>query len=388
MVLEKGTRKSSTKGRHIKQINPLAKGQSCLTCRQRKVRCTAEKPACKACLRTARFEGRDLSTVECVYGAITSARGARTRGKGKAKEVAENDPELSNELPVTESEPLMVKRTMADLLNGSMGGEAAASTSFGSASEAATSYQAPSLPLSLDPTPWNAWPSFSDSTNSTPMFDGNPHAYTSTPPLTYSSASSPSETVVSSPPTPSASPAPSSFVHSVPYYPNPPSAYASKPLSHSTAYPYPSPYPQAQAYAQPHASNYGNNFDPFRPQSNGYSRESSHLQQQFSHSSSYSQSTWAPPPPLPLSSSLPSQARSNFVFPQSTSTSLNRSTPYPTSSFSYPSTYPPLDQPTIIPSSSSSFPSLTLPPFLAPPAPTRGYPLMPRSDPFVEYPSR
>ncbi|GAA5897070.1 hypothetical protein JCM8208_006160 [Rhodotorula glutinis] len=60
-------RKSSTKGRHISQRDPLPKGASCQTCRTRKVRCDAGKPACRACLRTARFEGRDEASVVCCY---------------------------------------------------------------------------------------------------------------------------------------------------------------------------------------------------------------------------------------------------------------------------------------------------------------------------------
>ncbi|GAA5989592.1 hypothetical protein JCM10908_000546 [Rhodotorula pacifica] len=65
-------RQSNTKGKHIVQNNPLPKGQSCASCRLRKVRCDAGIPACKACLRTARFEGRDLSDVRCDYGQTSS----------------------------------------------------------------------------------------------------------------------------------------------------------------------------------------------------------------------------------------------------------------------------------------------------------------------------
>ncbi|GAA5851211.1 hypothetical protein JCM8547_004168 [Rhodosporidiobolus lusitaniae] len=80
-------RTSSTKGKHIVQVNPLPKGYSCSTCRQRKVRCSGERPACRACLRTARFEGRDLTQVVCHYDA-SKAKGG---GGGKKKAAAQKN---------------------------------------------------------------------------------------------------------------------------------------------------------------------------------------------------------------------------------------------------------------------------------------------------------
>ncbi|GAA5899315.1 hypothetical protein JCM6882_009310 [Rhodosporidiobolus microsporus] len=81
-------RSSSTKGKHITQVNPLAKGLACTVCRARKVRCSGEKPACRACLRTARFEGRDLSQVVCSYEGRAANLGAGGGGKGGKKKKA------------------------------------------------------------------------------------------------------------------------------------------------------------------------------------------------------------------------------------------------------------------------------------------------------------
>ncbi|GAA5927212.1 hypothetical protein JCM1841_004249 [Sporobolomyces salmonicolor] len=87
-------RTSSTKGRHIVQVNPLPKGQSCSTCRQRKVRCDAGKPACRACLRTARFEGRDFNTVVCQYDGKPCVRGAAKKRKVSPGRKASHDGEV------------------------------------------------------------------------------------------------------------------------------------------------------------------------------------------------------------------------------------------------------------------------------------------------------
>ncbi|SCZ99174.1 BZ3500_MvSof-1268-A1-R1_Chr3-1g05854 [Microbotryum saponariae] len=46
---------------------PLEKGQACITCKARKVKCDAKAPACTACLRTAAFEGRSADSVHCCY---------------------------------------------------------------------------------------------------------------------------------------------------------------------------------------------------------------------------------------------------------------------------------------------------------------------------------
>jgi len=52
----------SVTGRH-----PLPKGAACSTCKVRKVRCSGASPACDACTRTARFEGRNPALVICSY---------------------------------------------------------------------------------------------------------------------------------------------------------------------------------------------------------------------------------------------------------------------------------------------------------------------------------
>ncbi|GAA6023007.1 hypothetical protein JCM10207_002038 [Rhodosporidiobolus poonsookiae] len=47
--------------------NILQKGAACATCKARKVRCDAIKPACTACRRSARFRGEDPDLVCCSY---------------------------------------------------------------------------------------------------------------------------------------------------------------------------------------------------------------------------------------------------------------------------------------------------------------------------------
>ncbi|KAH8929524.1 hypothetical protein BT69DRAFT_175083 [Atractiella rhizophila] len=59
------TEKKRTRTRKV--INPLQRGLACETCRKRKVRCCASKPACTSCRRTAIVRGRDPSKVICVY---------------------------------------------------------------------------------------------------------------------------------------------------------------------------------------------------------------------------------------------------------------------------------------------------------------------------------
>ncbi|GAA5842577.1 hypothetical protein JCM9279_003625 [Rhodotorula babjevae] len=83
-------RKSSTKGRHIAQRDPLPKGASCQTCRARKVRCDAGKPACRACLRTARFEGRDEASVVCCYDKrpVVAKKAVKRTAASKAQQTA------------------------------------------------------------------------------------------------------------------------------------------------------------------------------------------------------------------------------------------------------------------------------------------------------------
>ncbi|KAH8917994.1 hypothetical protein BT69DRAFT_1338599 [Atractiella rhizophila] len=45
----------------------LSRNQACLKCRSRKVRCSAERPGCDACRRSAGARGEDPSLVRCVY---------------------------------------------------------------------------------------------------------------------------------------------------------------------------------------------------------------------------------------------------------------------------------------------------------------------------------
>ncbi|GAA5883545.1 hypothetical protein JCM16303_005479 [Sporobolomyces ruberrimus] len=227
------TKKSSTKGRHIKQINPLAKGKSCLTCRQRKVRCTAERPACQACLRTARYEGRDVKTIQCTYEDSKVVRSRKGKGKGTA--AAQGGSSTADEDEQTRKKN--IKGTMADLLNGESGGTHR------------------SLTRNLDrgavphPSRNNSWNSDWDPVEPAGGIRAFPptHDYTSTPTLSYSSASSPSDTAVSCPPSPSTASMPIPSMQSLPstsfspypfrlppMYAQPPPAMTSTPLPYPT----------------------------------------------------------------------------------------------------------------------------------------------------------
>ncbi|KAJ8295146.1 hypothetical protein OF846_002178 [Rhodotorula toruloides] len=86
-------RKSSTKGKSIVQKNPSAATQEDQV-RRRLPSVSQEDPfhsplgtlatACRACLRTARFEGKDLSTVVCQYDTKVGGGAEGKKGKGKA----------------------------------------------------------------------------------------------------------------------------------------------------------------------------------------------------------------------------------------------------------------------------------------------------------------
>ncbi|GAA5872799.1 hypothetical protein JCM8547_005706 [Rhodosporidiobolus lusitaniae] len=59
----------------------LAKGQSCSSCKARKVRCDAVRPACTACRRSAKFRGDDPDAVCCSY---SSEKRCATTAAGKS----------------------------------------------------------------------------------------------------------------------------------------------------------------------------------------------------------------------------------------------------------------------------------------------------------------
>ncbi|SCV68251.1 BQ2448_372 [Microbotryum intermedium] len=46
---------------------PLAKGLACRRCKARKTRCSGERPACVACIRSARFKRLQTDNIVCVY---------------------------------------------------------------------------------------------------------------------------------------------------------------------------------------------------------------------------------------------------------------------------------------------------------------------------------
>ncbi|GAA5999097.1 hypothetical protein JCM5350_005470 [Sporobolomyces pararoseus] len=372
MTADHGKRKSSTKGRHIKQINPLAKGKSCLTCRQRKVRCTAERPACQACLRTARFEGRDLSTVQCAYNDNPTLRGRRGQRR-ETKEPAEG-------ITTTEasgSDQSAAKGTMSDLLNGTSYSEAAGGTSYAPLPSTTSFLQQSSQANPVSNVPWNAWSSTNATTSAATTEDAILPPFSTTPPLIHSTASSPTETTFSCPPTPTASPAPTSIVQTVssnpayvPYFHQQPSisshnAYYSNP---SSTLPYPYPYATAPDYS--------NNFIPMRNSTNDPSKFPSYQQQPqysthpsipWSNPHPYASSVYPPPPP-------PQQfSPSSFSLSQEKSTSGHLST-FSLSSLPSPhySTY----------LANSSLPSLNLPRLenVAPQSTSsHPYPLMPQN---------
>ncbi|KAM0790116.1 hypothetical protein ACM66B_005442 [Microbotryomycetes sp. NB124-2] len=69
MAKAKGGKSGSSRaGRTIVRINSLPRGLSCQPCRDRRVRCDAQKPACGACLRKAKWDGRNVDAEHgCVY---------------------------------------------------------------------------------------------------------------------------------------------------------------------------------------------------------------------------------------------------------------------------------------------------------------------------------
>lgn len=126
---------------------------------------------------------------------------------------------------------------------------------------------------SVEPAAIHAWPPPSEPMNATSsMFDHAASGYSSTPPLTYSSASSPTETAVSLPPTPSASPAPAVVTQAIapnsssytPYFQGYPPMQFQKPFEQPMAaltsyntmpsqFPQPNPYPSSNLSSQPTA---------------------------------------------------------------------------------------------------------------------------------------
>lgn len=344
--------------------------------------------ACQACLRTARFDGRDLSTVQCVYTENATTRGGgRT---GKRKETPMHESVEKRALLEAGGEQPVAKGTMADLLNGTSVSDAVNASNFYGMfsaflfrfSHRLTSYSSlgslPAInsmshPSSSSQVPWNAWPPLNP-TNVTSTRDGTFYPSTTTPPLTYSSASSPTETAFSSPPTPSASPAPTPIVQPVPstssyvpYFQQLPTVYAHGGQFNPSAHlPYPYPYATTPTYP--------NNFNPSRTSTNEYNR--ANLQQQ----------QYIPPPNLPMHSSY------SFAPSQYMSEQLRQAT-YPqiqdkmsSSTFVFP---PPLPttlsslQTTTLDTNASSFASLDLPPIALPSSttiPSSSYPVLPQNN--------
>ncbi|KAM0748761.1 hypothetical protein T439DRAFT_358613 [Meredithblackwellia eburnea MCA 4105] len=68
--------------------SPLPRGSACLGCRSRRVKCDGGLPACKACIRHARFHGQaDERLCECVYSPSTPRAEARSAAIAAASRV-------------------------------------------------------------------------------------------------------------------------------------------------------------------------------------------------------------------------------------------------------------------------------------------------------------
>ncbi|KAM0754379.1 hypothetical protein T439DRAFT_367713 [Meredithblackwellia eburnea MCA 4105] len=98
-------RPGNTAGHHLQQHHPLPKGQACSTCKARKVRCSAGTPACDACMRTARFEGRDPSLVVCRYDGLKCG----VKGTGKKSKASSPHPERRKSPSPPQSDPEVIK---------------------------------------------------------------------------------------------------------------------------------------------------------------------------------------------------------------------------------------------------------------------------------------
>ncbi|GAA5899886.1 hypothetical protein JCM5296_006206 [Sporobolomyces johnsonii] len=191
-------RTSSTKGRHIVQVNPLPKGQSCSTCRQRKVRCDAGKPACRACLRTARFEGRDLSTVVCQYDGKPCVR----RGTKKRK-VSPGSKASHEEEGESSSDVERVKGERSDGLRYPGVDDVGPSSHY--VLPLPDFYLSASLRLP-NPTRSDSYESAASPSTQHLSYSRHAQPYAATPPLSCSSASSPEgESLAHSPPASTAS---------------------------------------------------------------------------------------------------------------------------------------------------------------------------------------
>ncbi|BGP14203.1 hypothetical protein JCM10213v2_002146 [Rhodosporidiobolus nylandii] len=140
----------------------LAKGAACATCKARKVRCDAIKPACTACRRSARFRGEDPNSVCCSYfsgrrcGASAGGKGAGGR-KATAERVKDSPAAVAKEKAhVYPIAPLPAPTAVCHLFPSTSG----ASSSIPSASPVTPSaasvfppaYSTPSYPLPA-PTP-------------------------------------------------------------------------------------------------------------------------------------------------------------------------------------------------------------------------------------------
>lgn len=86
--------------------------------------------ACQACLRTARFEGKELSTVHCVYGVQAKAPRS-TKGKERAEDEADSEVRTEDLAAAAADGPTNLLGTISELLNSASGSEPAFSNTFG-----------------------------------------------------------------------------------------------------------------------------------------------------------------------------------------------------------------------------------------------------------------
>lgn len=71
---------------------------ACAVCSARKVRCDGQRPACSACLRTAKHKRKDLGTIVCQYGSSSAAPKTTDRARrGAGYADSESDGETDSE---------------------------------------------------------------------------------------------------------------------------------------------------------------------------------------------------------------------------------------------------------------------------------------------------
>ncbi|ORY77193.1 hypothetical protein BCR35DRAFT_305460 [Leucosporidium creatinivorum] len=135
---------------------PLAKGLACKRCKARKTRCSGERPACQACVRSARFKHLPVDQVRCVYGdALDELQDPRELGTGsyKAPRLSLDDRTSSaSSFASTSSSNSFASTSTAGSFSASLSGYDTDATSP-PLSSSSLSYTGLSLSLTLPPAP-------------------------------------------------------------------------------------------------------------------------------------------------------------------------------------------------------------------------------------------